>query len=107
MVVKCEKCSEKIELHEHHVWPKFMNNPHGLSYNGFVSRVLLCCDHHILLHQEVIVSTLRKFSSKPEYFSESKLWEFVPENLRGLVIKEVVLKSVSWLRILKEELKDG
>ena len=28
----CDRCNSKDRVEEHHVWPKFMDNPHGNSY---------------------------------------------------------------------------
>jgi len=79
----CEKDGEEISwYHEHHLWPKFMDNPHGKAYLGYVSRVVLCKEHHLELHSLI---------------TKKKEWKKTPNEKKQQKIKETVEKSWGWL----------
>lgn len=93
----CHKCKNSFkELEEHHLWPKFMDNPHGKSFNGFISRFDLCREHHLELHKQIIMPLLQKFSERKK-FSEHSLWKSIDIKLRPTCIEEIVYTTLSWL----------
>ena len=47
MIEKCDKCKKIREIHEHHLLPKYRNNPHGYNILGYPSRVWLCKECHL------------------------------------------------------------
>jgi hypothetical protein len=98
----CDKCQSYSNVEEHHLWPKFMNNPHGFAYPGFISRIWLCKDCHIkILHNTIIIPILKKYSIKNDYNSESALWIFIPQLFEEEVIRDVVYSTKYWVE------KDG
>jgi hypothetical protein len=98
MIYKCDKCKKEIiEKHEHHIWPKFMDNPHGNNYNCFISRCDLCIECHVKIH-EVIKFILQKFSQVNKYTNEYYLWKNIrPENKKEC-IKEIVIKTIELIK---------
>jgi hypothetical protein len=74
-----------------------MDNPHGYSFKGRVSRIFLCNDHHIKLHKYIITPILQKYSTKPLYIKEEILWKHIPEEKKQECIKEVVYATFKWL----------
>lgn len=98
---KCDKCQgEFIEIEEHHLWPKYMDNPHGYCFGDYPSRIYLDGWHHMGakgIHIGVIIPILKKYSVTPHYYSESMLWKGIWEEDKEKVIKEVVEESWRWL----------
>jgi len=75
----CDKC--KIELQEsliqdHHLHPKFMNNPAGIG-----RKVWLCKKCHNILH--LIIPSI--------------LWRFIPLDRRQEAIKGVIKFTERWI----------
>lgn len=106
----CDKCHRIIECEEHHLWPKLMDNPHGHSWKGNVSRVWLCVRDHTDkpyhnqgIHKEIIIPILRKYSSNPQYESEYYLWKYVPKDKKEECIDEVVKESLKWLNEVEND----
>ena len=64
----CKKCNSDKAVHEHHVHPKFMDNP-----KGFGLLLNLCRKCHHILH----------------FIIPSIIWKYVPKKDRLKVIKEV------------------
>ena len=64
----CKKCGSNINVEEHHVQPKFMDN--RMSYGLLLN---LCKKHHTILH--LIIPSI--------------IWKYVPERFKLKVIKEV------------------
>ena len=97
----CQKYNSQDRVEEHHVWPKFMNNPHGYSYKvGIVSRVDLCWDcHHQKIHYEIILHILNKYSrTLKEYKSQYHIWnKFISEEDKPTIIKEVVNETLNFI----------
>lgn len=95
----CEKCKKEKDIEEHHLLPKYMDNPHGYSWNNQVSRVGLCNECHVKeqgIHNKVLLPILLEFSeikSKKEYL----LWKSISQNKKKLVKDIIVEESVRWL----------
>ena len=105
--MRCQRCNSNDRVQEHHVWPKFMDNPHGHSYKqGIVSRVNLCWDcHQVILHTEIILNILNKYSrTLKQYQSQFYIWKnLICEIDKPQVIKETVEET---LRFIGDK-KDG
>ena len=56
----CKKCNSKDKIEEHHVQPKFMDNP-----KGFGMLIDLCKKHHTILHL-IIPSIIWKYVNKKD-----------------------------------------
>jgi len=67
----CKHCKEffnEREIQEHHIHPRFMDNPEGVG-----SKVQLCKKCHDILHNII----------------PSIIWKYVPKEQRGSCIEEV------------------
>lgn len=53
--MRCYRCESEIKNEEHHVHPKFMDNPKG---DGIT--ITLCKDCHTILHRNIIPTFLFK-----------------------------------------------
>lgn len=97
--MKCKKCGINfLGLEEHHIHPKYMDNPHGLAPKNYVSRVNLCFKcHQQILHKKIIIPTLKEFSNKPNYNSEYLLWKNINEKQKGIAKEKVIIKTKRWL----------
>jgi hypothetical protein len=96
----CDKCKKDFQaIQEHHLHPKYMDNPHGYSYNDNVSRIWLYdkC-HYEELHRKIIVPILQRFSEKPNYVSEYFLWKNIPSDLKEEVIRITVEETKKWVK---------
>lgn len=97
----CDKCKQNKEIQEHHLWCKFLDNPHGFAWKNYVSRVGLCEECHTKeqgIHPQVIILVLKEFASYPQYSSEYYLWKYVPEDKKERCIDKVVTKSWEWIK---------
>ena len=85
-------------IHEHHTWPKFMDNPHGYSWKDNVSRINLSEENHKRLHYEVILNILNENSrALKQYKSEEYIWKnFIANQDKERVIEEVVKKTMEF-----------
>jgi len=99
--MKCDRCNSKDKVESHHVWPKFMDNPHGYSYKaGIISRVDLCFDcHQIKLHLEIILNILNNYSrSLKQYKSQYYIWKnYIVEEDKNKIINEVVKATLKFI----------
>lgn len=95
--MKCEKCKEETNYHEHHVWCKCLDNPHGFSLDERPSRMALCKKCHDKIESEVIIPILKNYSLKSNYNSEHFLWKFIQTKDKEVVIKSIVDESWRWL----------
>jgi len=97
----CQKCNSTDRVEEHHVWCKFLDNPHGYSYKeGVVSRINLCWNcHHIKIHYEIILNILNNYlRSLKQYKSEYYIWKnLIAEEDKPQVIKEVVKATLNFI----------
>lgn len=84
--------------HEHHVWCKYMDNPHGNSWKNNVSRIILTEEQHKKLHQEIILPILNKYArSLKKYKHEEYIWKnFIDAIDKERVIDEVVVDTIKW-----------
>ena len=101
---RCGRCKRKIiQIEEHHLLPKYMDNPHGYSFEGYVSRVNLCIACHKALHRAIIIPLLNKFAKtlKPNN-SEFWLWKKISEIDKPSVKKATVETSLKFLFKEKE-----
>jgi hypothetical protein len=99
-IVKCAKCG--IELNEnwqeHHVWCKFMNNPHGNTWKEYANRLYLCEKCHFELHQMIIIPLLNDKTRALKFNgSEYWLWKKILPIDRELVIEEVCKETMRWI----------
>ena len=97
----CDKCHNDLPIEEHHLWPKFMNNPHGNVRGNFPSRIWLCKDCHTGeegIHSKVILPLLKKASTKPELNSEYSLWSKIPFEDLNVTIDLCIFYSDGWLK---------
>lgn len=102
----CQKCGQRLDPgEEHHLWCKFMDNPHGNAYPGYVSRIILCSECHRYdkncIHN-LIISILKKYSTSTSNI-DWRLWKEVSEEKKAECIKEVVTKSWVWLHEVNDE----
>jgi hypothetical protein len=98
--MSCDKCRKELPIEEHHLWCRYIDNPHGFAFRDFVSRIWLCKEHHtgdFGLHKLILIPILKEYSSKPEYNSEFELWNNIPEELKESVISICVNKSWRWI----------
>ena len=101
----CYKCNSTDRVEEHHLWCKYMDNPHGYSFEKNISRVDLCWDcHHTKLHYKIIVPILNKYSrllkrSDSEYY----LWKNIAFEDKQTVIREVVYITLMFINEEKKE----
>lgn len=96
----CKKCLKLFPtIEEHHLWPKFMDNPHGYTFKTYFSRVILCNDCHKKLHKEIIMPIVRKYSLMPKYQSEDYLWKYVPLLEKSKCIEEAVQATIKYANI--------
>lgn len=102
---RCNKCFQETLIDEHHLHPKFMDNPHGFAFKDFVSRVWLCREHHKFIHSDIIAPILQTESSL-DYISEYYLWKNIPKEKKNKTIEDVVVSSWLWLQT-KGDKKDG
>jgi len=76
--MKCNKCKkefEEREIHEHHIHPKFMDNPKGCGM-----KFPFCKKHHDILH--LIIARI--------------IWKYVPKHLKQKCINEVIKFTKRW-----------
>lgn len=97
--MKCKRCGLDFHsLEEHHIHPKYMDNPHGFAPKNFVSRVNLCFNcHQKILHKKIIIPTLKEFSTKPKYNAEHLLWKNIKPLNKKIAKEKVVMKTKRWL----------
>lgn len=88
----CKKCNTDKEIEEHHVQPKFMDNP-----KGYGSLIDFCKKHHHILH--LIIPSI--------------IWKYVPEKYKLKVIKEVESFTLKYCennkdqKLIKRSEEDG
>jgi hypothetical protein len=103
----CGRCKRNIiQIEEHHLLPKFMDNPHGYSFESYVSRVNLCISCHRALHRIIIIPLLNKFARTLKFIrSEYLLWKKIKDIDKLTVKKETV--EASWKFIFNKEFDNG
>ena len=98
-----DKCKKDVKIQEHHLLPKFMDNPHGYSYSGYPSRIDLCSECHVGetgIHQTVIFSILLEFAPEQiEYdrYAESDIWKVLSNSQKEIVKERTVKESWRWI----------
>jgi hypothetical protein len=96
----CKRCHKSVkELEEHHLFPKFMNNPHGYSFENYPNRVLLCLNCHKALHQVIIIPLLNRLAKTPKYNgSVYYIWNnFVIDIDKPFIIKSIIEASYKFI----------
>ena len=100
----CEKCSYEIEernftdidrIEEHHLHPKFMNNPTGLG-----KKIDLCNHCHMKKLHLLILNIIKKHSNLLSNKNNSEQWIFKYHVLpikQKECIEEVIKKTEEWL----------
>lgn len=93
----CEKCKE-VPIEEHHLWCKYLDNPHGYSYKKYENRIFLCRSCHQNLHK-VILKVLHSYRSpfSIKSLSENINWKRISVQDREEVIDKIVKESWRWL----------
>ena len=88
----CSRCKKELkEYEEHHLFPKFMDNPHGYTFETYPNKVNLCFTCHKALHQTIIIPLLNKFArTLKRNGSEHYLWN----NLIAPIDKPTITKEV-------------
>jgi len=98
--MRCQKCLTHLaEYHEHHVLPKYMDNPHGYSLEGIEhpNRISLCFDCHKKIHNELIMQILKMYSYISEFNNELCLWKTIKDSDKKKVKEEVVIATLGWI----------
>lgn len=90
-------------IHEHHVWCKYLDNPHGNSWKGnIISRVNLTEEQHKRLHLEILNNYSRALK---RYKHEEYIWKnFISELDKENIINEIVNFTLKFIK--QEEKKD-
>ena len=97
--MKCRRCQKEFEqLEEHHLWPKFMDNKIGASFNEFPSRVNLCIACHKAINHEIIIPILNDFAGVLVYSRSGYwLWKRIANIDKPRLIKKVVEDSYNFI----------
>lgn len=98
--IYCKKCRRyEGEIESHHVWPKYMDNPHGYTWKeGLPNRYYLCFDCHKKLHQEIIIPLLNKLIGTSKYNgSEHHLWKKVKQKDKPFIIEETISVTIKFV----------
>jgi len=92
-------------MDEHHVWCKYMDNPHGYSWKDNINRIVLNEENHKRLHKEIILNVLNDYSrALKKYKNEYYIWKnFISPLDKEKVIDEVVKQTLDFYNKLKEE----
>ena len=96
----CKKCKTKErQMESHHVWCKYMDNPHGYTWKeGLPNRYYLCFNCHKQLHQEIIIPLLNKLLQTLKYNGhEFWLWKQVLQKDKPLIIEEVINATIKFI----------
>jgi hypothetical protein len=104
----CQRCHKEFkELEEHHLFPKFMDNPHGYSYENYPNRTNLCFGCHKALHQTIIIPILNKYArTLKDKGSEFWLWKLIVTIDKSVCINSIMQESYKFI-FNKEFEKDG
>jgi hypothetical protein len=96
----CQKCKEiASQIESHHVWCKFMDNPHGYTFKeGQPNRYDLCFDCHKKLHQEIIIPLLNSHArTLKKNGSEFWLWKQIAQIDKPKVILDITENTIKWV----------
>jgi hypothetical protein len=96
------------QVEEHHLWCKFMDNPHGYAYGSYPSRFNLCFTCHKAIKQIIVFPILNEFArtlkiNRSEYW----LWKQIAEIDKPVVIKKVVEESYKFITDYSKEVTNG
>lgn len=96
--MKCDKCHlDFIIIEEHHLLPKYMDNPHGYIIGDRPSRVVLCPEHHKELHRDVLTKLLQDITGKDNII-DHVLWRYVYEKDKERVKRLAINETLKWLK---------
>jgi hypothetical protein len=95
----CKRCrKEFLQLEEHHLFPKFMDNPHGYSFENYPNRVNLCFTCHKALHQIIIIPMLNEMArTLKANGSEFWLWKQIASVDKMGVARRIVEASYKFI----------
>jgi len=83
--MKCDKCSSCVGIEEHHIHPRFMNNPDGKG-----KKIWLCKFCHGIIHQTLIPSILWSYIQDKGYNMSAWL-------CKEQCIEAVKRRTLTWL----------
>ena len=81
----CDKCKSCVSVEEHHIHPRFMDNP-----NGEGIKIWLCQRCHGVLHQGIIPRVIWAYVQ--QYGFQQKTWLN-----KKACIEAVKKRTISWL----------
>ena len=109
MQTDCVRCKRhQTQLEEHHLWPKFMDNPHGYTFESYPNRVTLCLTCHKALHREVIRKILNQFTNTLDdgsLYQDYYLWKSILAIDKINLSKKIIEESYKF--IFDKEFENG